>query len=206
MRPLICMWALTATLVSTAWAQSAAEADAKRLLARFDGEPTVNQVQAAALSYASMHPEIFSALQSRSRIQALLPELKVKLSKGTFEQSRGVTAFSSNVAEKTNATETLDDDLKVEGEVKWKLSELVFNPRETAVVKENRYTAKERQRMLQTVTQLYFERRRAQIDLMTGPPNDAAARALAELKIAELTAELDAVTGGGFSRMVSGAQ
>ena len=52
------------------------------------------------------------------------------------------------------------------------------------------------------MTQTYFERRRAQVDLLLAPPTDAAARTVAELKIAELTAELDGVTGGAFSSMV----
>jgi hypothetical protein len=113
------------------------------------------------------------------------------------ENARPVPRFVNQ-----SATETDDDALELQGEVKWKLGDMVFNARETAVVRENRLVARERQRILQTVTQTYFERRRAQVDMLLAPPGDPAASTVAELKIAELTAELDGVTGGAFSRMV----
>jgi hypothetical protein len=154
-----------------------------------------------------MHPELFESLRSRSRWSAALPEMRLRVTKDQANEGRDVRLFDENAQPvprfvNQSATETDDDALELQGEVKWKLGDLVFNARETAVVRENRLVARERQRILQTVTQTYFERRRAQVDLLLAPPTDAAARTVAELKIAELTAELDGVTGGAFSSMV----
>ncbi len=199
--------AVALTLPCVAHAEPVADADARKLLSRFDAEPTVNEVQQAALSYAQMHPELFESLRSRSRWSAALPEMRLRVTKDQANEGRDVRLFDENAQPvprfvNQSATETDDDALELQGEVKWKLGDLVFNARETAVVRENRLVARERQRILQTVTQTYFERRRAQVDLLLAPPTDAAARTVAELKIAELTAELDGVTGGAFSSMV----
>ncbi|MCB9547178.1 MAG: hypothetical protein H6706_15210 [Myxococcales bacterium] len=209
-RPLVGGLVLPACLLAAPAALAQApDGKARELLARFDGEPTVNQVQRAALDYAAMHPELFDNMRTRTRTRALLPDLSVQVTKDLDDESRSVTSFtldSNNTtrAEKVSATETKDDGLQVRGEVRWKLGDLVFNSQETAVARENRYSAKERQKLLQTVTQVYFERRRAQLDLLLSPPAEAGARALAELKIAQLTGELDALTGGRFSRLVAG--
>jgi hypothetical protein len=68
-------------------------------------------------------------------------------------------------------------------------------------MRENRYSAKERQKLLQTVTQVYFERKRAIIKLAQLKGAD---RELALLKVDQMNAELDALTGGWFSQQLSG--
>lgn len=200
---------IAALLLAAPAAAQAPNAKARELLARFDGEPNVNQVQRAALDYAALHPEIFDNMRSRTRSRGLLPQVTVRVTQDVDDVNRGVTSFTlsdnnTSVAEKVSATETKYELLQLTGQARWELGDLVFSRAETAVVRENRYAAKERQKLLQLVTQLYFERRRAQLDLLLSPPAEAGARALAELKIAQLTAELDAVTGGRFSRMVTG--
>lgn len=197
--------ALLLSVVSTAAAQGTTEAQARTLLDRFSSEPTINQVQQATLDYAVMHPEMFENMRTRSRVAAVLPELKLRVVKDLDDQSRSVTSFEdNNQPDKVSATEVRDDQLQLYGEVKWKLGDAIFNARETAVVKENRYVAKERGKLLQTVTQIYFERRRAQIELIQAPPADVSSRVLVDLKISQLTGELDGLTGGAFSRMAAG--
>lgn len=203
--PTLTIFALVVGLTSVASAQATTEAEARQLLARFDSEPTVNQVQQAALDYAAMHPESFEAMRSRSRYAAALPELRVRVTKDLDDEARSVTTFEdNNQPDKVSATEVRDDQLQLLGEVRWRLGEMVFNARETAVVRENRFAAKERAKLLQTVTQIYFERRRTQIELVQAPPADAASRVLVDLKISQLTGELDGLTGGAFSRMAAG--
>lgn len=200
--------ALMALCTAPAFAQ-APNAKAQELLKRFDGEPNVNQVQRAALDYAQLHPEMFDNMRSRTRTRGLLPQVTVRVTQDSDDVNRGVTSFSlddtnRSLAEKVSATETKYELLQLTGQARWELGDLVFSRNEPAVVRENRFAAKERQKLLQLVTQLYFERRRAQLDLLLSPPAEAGARALAELKIAQLTAELDALSGGRFSRMITG--
>ncbi|MCK6575480.1 hypothetical protein L6V77_30865 [Myxococcota bacterium] len=192
-------------LPTVALAEPTPDAEAKKLLARFDNEPTVNEVQQAALTYAAMHPEQYETMRTRSRFAAVLPEVRLRVTQDKGDDQKQYQRYSESgaAAEPLSDTSTTDENLELQGEVKWRLNELVFNRYETAVVKEHRQVAKERQRILQSVTQVYFERRRAQVDLLLAPPGDAAGRTLAELKVAELTAELDGMTGGAFSRMAA---
>jgi hypothetical protein len=188
-----------------ATAQTTPSAEARKLLDGFAGEPTVNEVQQASLSYFSMHPEELASLKSRAGWSSLLPKATVEVSKELDDSSRSTSILDEDptTASKITALEQKDDDLELRVRGEWQLNELVFSPDELSVLRESRLTAKERQKLLQTVTRTYFERRRAQVDLLTSPPADSKGRALAELKIAELTAELDALTGGAFSRMAS---
>ena len=186
-------------------AEPTADGEAKKILSRFENEPTINEVQQAALTYSAMHPEQYESMRTRTRFAAVLPELRVRVTQDKGDDQKQYQRYSETnaAAEPLSDTSTTNENLELQGEVKWRLNELVFNKYETSVVKEHRQVAKERQRILQSVTQVYFERRRAQVDMLLAPPGDAAGRTLAELKVAELTAELDGMTGGAFSRMVA---
>lgn len=178
-----------------------AEAKAREILARFEGEPSVRDLQQAALQYAALHPELFEGMRSRSRLAPILPQLKVRVAKDLDEESKSLTRFSENSRpEDISATETKDDQLGLQGEATWNLDELIFNTGETTVVKENRYASKERQQLLRLVTELYFERRKVQVKLALNPPNTPMEAAMTELKIKQLTGEIDALTGGALSR------
>lgn len=203
-------WMLAAAIGLTlgpvlAHAEPTADSEAKKILSRFENEPTINEVQQAALTYSAMHPEQYESMRTRSRFAAVLPELRLRVTKDEGDDQKQYQRYSETnaAAEPLSDTSTTNENLELQGEVKWRLNELVFNKYETSVVKEHRQVAKERQRILQSVTQVYFERRRAQVDMLLAPPGDAAGRTLAELKVAELTAELDGMTGGAFSRMVA---
>lgn len=204
-----CVAVLLAVVPAVAVAAGPAENEARRVLARFEAEPTVNEVQAAALDYAMMSPEVLGSMRSRSRYAAVLPKLKLRVQKDIDEDSRSVLDVDTDndgTQESLTGTDDKTDALQLRAEAEWKLNEMIFNSRETSVVKEIRSTARERQRLLEAVTKAYFARRRSQVDLLLQPPSDGVGRAMAELKIAELTSELDALTGGSFSRMVAARQ
>ena len=81
----------------------------------------------------------------------------------------------------------------------WELDRLIFEPQEMAVAREAVRTANLRDRVLDEVTRRYFERRRLQVDLELAPPTDLSDRVRKELRLQELTADIDAFTGGWFS-------
>jgi hypothetical protein len=58
--------------------------------------------------------------------------------------------------------------------------------------------------ILNAVTRAFFERRRVQMELLMNPPADPKREVEQELKLQELTARLDGLTGGWFSERVDG--
>ena len=54
--------------------------------------------------------------------------------------------------------------------------------------------------VLDEVTSLYFGRRRLQIEMRLTPPQDTTLMCEKQLRLQELTAGIDALTGGWFSR------
>ena len=52
---------------------------------------------------------------------------------------------------------------------------------------------------LDEVTRLYFDRRRLQVEQLLSPPSDIKTQIKNELRLQELTASIDALTGGKFS-------
>ena len=80
------------------------------------------------------------------------------------------------------------------------LSKLIFNPDVLRAAREVSRHTKLRDDVLSTVTKLYYERRRAQITMVLNPPKDTAERLRKGLRIQELTADIDALTGAWFSQ------
>lgn len=97
----------------------------------------------------------------------------------------------------------------------WELGDLLYNPDEIGISKEARALAELRDDLLKEVTQTYFRRRHLQIDLFIDQEELKSAEIglkekmqLAQkqfrmqLELEELSAQLDALTGGWFSKQI----
>jgi hypothetical protein len=76
---------------------------------------------------------------------------------------------------------------------------LVWNDAQTSIDVRSRLMVELRDDILDEVTKLYFERIRVKMELNNLTIEDRKKRAEKELKLQELTASLDALTGGYFS-------
>ncbi len=81
----------------------------------------------------------------------------------------------------------------------WELDKLIMSSERIRVINEAQDIVKLRDKVLAEVTRLYFERRRLQVERLLAPKADMLARVKDELRLMELTANLDALTGGAFS-------
>jgi len=145
------------------------------------GDPDVARVQAAAARLATP-----VAARRGGFAAALLPRLTAEVRH--LEQSNRVVGLQGSgevdylrLAPGTAYTVRAT----------WELSRLAA-PAEAAGVE----AARRRDEAVRRATQLYFERRRLRAALLLSPPADPAARAAAELDVDQITAELDALTGG----------
>ncbi len=158
-------------------------------------DPTIEEVQRAALRQAELEPEQIRSLLSRVRWAGILPRVNATLSRG-YARDEDLDREYQEMDELSLAT---DEDLEFRVSLRWDLDRLIFDPQELRARREAAYQVRRRRELLLAVTRMYYELLllRAQEVCGEAPPGDEVARTL---RIAELTALLDGLTGGLFSR------
>lgn len=189
----VCVWAFA---ISPASAQISAGAKAK--LDALKSEPTVRELQEAALQYFRVNNEQINSMRSRASLKGLAP---------VFEVSGGFAR--SDMDEQTDnyllglqpwiVRGALGDGYDVRGKVSWNFGQLVFNAEELDVAS----LAGLVEGILKEATRLYYMRRRLQVDMILTPPTDQASLLTKQLRLEELTGLLDAMSGGWFQEELS---
>ena len=189
---------ITGALLASS-AAFAEDEEVAKIMARFDREPTIRDVQKAAIEYYNVSPDTIRSLRSRARKKALLPGLS--LGGAGYKQSSalavddivyrpvGIARFEDQNGVYLGATAVLT----------WNLDKLVFNAEELDVMS----LIGIQDGIQREVTTLYYVRRRLQIEQLLNPPTTLSARIAAELRLEELTGLLDAYTGGYFSKQLT---
>ena len=200
----VCLAVMFAAVPMTAMAQN----DVESIMAQFKNEPTIEATQQAAMDYAGLSSDRLEGMYRRSGASRALP--KILSYEWTYrdqnrDQPQVQTTYAGNNDQawtqlKTTEYEQNTDYMQHKVKAQWDLSGLVYNSEQLRVVSQMNSAAKTRDSVLRNVTKVYYQRRKAQIDMITNPPKDVTAMLNAELKIQEFTAELDAVTGGWFSK------
>lgn len=180
------------------------------VIAKFSAEPTVAQVQTWANDYANTNPAAVDHWLTAARSFALLPEVTVDLRLRNdwdegfeYYDPEGADPVPGSqivpVAEDADQGQTQEYKIKL----RWRLDKLVMSSERIRVINEAQDIVKLRDKVLAEVTRLYFDRRRLQVEMLLSPKIDLMARVKDELRLLELTANIDALTGGSFSRTVA---
>ncbi|MCB9637691.1 MAG: hypothetical protein H6728_17705 [Myxococcales bacterium] len=175
------------------------ERKATALLKKFSKEPSIRQLHKAGLEYALVNQDRIGGLVSRARHSGWLPEFRVRYNRNTDDDR--TTSFPT-LNSPILTTQATDDDHRLEFRATWRLDDLIFNRNEITVYRELRRLVELRTDILKEITKLYFERRRLQLDLMVRRPSNLLAYLRQRLRLQELSADLDALTGGNFSRLL----
>jgi hypothetical protein len=172
-------------------------AAAQELLANFGHEPTIAEVRDATIRYAEVHPDKIRRWRRRATLQALLPTVQVDLDR---DKKLSITSRGSTTDPATDRFLTYEDPSRsLDVSVSWDLGELIWNPDHTSIDVRSKLMVQLRDDLVDEVTRTYFERRRLQVLSLTHPPGDAQKLLEQELRIQELTALMDGLTGGYFS-------
>ncbi len=83
--------------------------------------------------------------------------------------------------------------------LQWDLRDFLYDSDQTRISVEARRLVELRQDVLQEINTYFFDRRRAQIEMLFSPPDDVRSRIDLQLQIARVTASIDALTGGYLS-------
>lgn len=176
--------------------KGAAGSDIEAILGNFRNEPTFRQVQEAAIEYAEVHPDKIARWRRAAKMKALFPTLSFGVDK---DSNRGLH-WDSGTNPDTLVIGPDDESTGWDIRCSWDLGNLIWNDDQTSIDTRSKLMVELRNDIIDEATRLYFERRRLQVELMQNPPKDPNKRIEKELRVQELTANLDGITGGYFSR------
>lgn len=176
------------------------------VLAEFSGEPDIRAVQAMAQEYSMTRPDLVQNWLKASKRAFLLPSLSLTYRKelDLSERDEWADVDTETKAwqdewERREDTVTGENDDTYQVSMRWRLDKLVMSSEQIRVISESQDVVKLRDKVLDEVTRLYFDRRRLQVDLLLNPVGDLKKQIEDELRLQEMTANLDALTGGSYS-------
>lgn len=170
------------------------------LLAHFVHEPTVRQVQEIAIEYAEVHPDKIKRWRQQAYAKALLPTVDFTLDRNKAIDET-INSYSGTYPN-YQIIPSRDLDRNWDLTVGWDLADLIWSTDQSTIELRSNSLVELRDDLMDEVTRAYFERRRLQIELLANPPADATQRLDHELRIRELSATLDGLTGGWFSEQL----
>jgi len=182
------------------------ENDSQSHIVSFYGkdEPKISEVQEAAIKYAEVAPEKIKLWRNQAARKALLPQVSVGVDRNTSDlwhwEGGSTTKADDDILRRGR------DSVEWDVTLSWNLGELLWNDDQTNIDVRSRLMVELREDILDQVTKLYFERLRVKMELGNLSIEDRKKRFEKELKLEELTAMLDALTGGYFSQELNKAK
>ena len=176
----------------------------RELKLRFEREPSVTDVQRAALRFFKVHPEKVASYRSGATWKALMPDVEV-----SFNNEVGRNDLTRHNLQYMNSERTLGYPFYETEEGKrgsyvigvrahWALDRLIFNPE----ILDVSSLVGVQEGLLREITSLYFTRRRLLTSMTLNPPQDPNEEITEQLRLEEIGANIDALTGGFLSREI----
>jgi len=165
----------------------------KDILKKFEDEPAISDIQEAAIKYAEVHPDKIKEWRSAAEKKALLPNVSVGLDRYITDYWHWDSGTNPDTLQKGKDAVIWDISMS------WDLGDLIWSSDQTSIDTRSKLMVELRDDIMNEVTRTYFERRRLQIDLFASPPKDLKLSLEKELRLQELTADIDALTGNYFS-------
>ncbi len=164
---------------------------------QFNHEPVIQQVQQMAIQYAEVHPDKIKQWRSSLQKKAWFPSLSVGLDRVSGELFHWDTG--ANPDNLLTGRNTIDWDVNLS----WDLSDLIWNEDQTSIDTRSKLMVELREDIVEEVTRIYFERRRIQVELLNLAETAGEIWIDKNLRLQELTALVDGMTGGEFSQRIS---
>jgi hypothetical protein len=158
-------------------------------------EPSIREVQQAALAHYQLEPERIRGMTSLARVKGLVPEIDagVDSTLGHNYLNTQDALYPSFPYKERQAGSSDQTVWHVRGV--WDLSRVVFNPEQLDI----RTLGSLQETLIREVTTTYFSRRRVLANLVLSPPDDEEELYFDQLRLDEMTATLDSFTGGKFA-------
>ncbi len=172
----------------------------------FANEPTLHQLEKAALRYGNVDPEEIAHWKTRAKWSPLFPKVYV-----SYDQ-KAANQINNSIQDSVSVTSTgvtlgppesslnQDNNLNRGFEVRatWDLDTLIFNKELLSLSSEARYRNSMRAQILSELQQTYFERKKL-LQREEGNSRDTLSSST-QIQLEELEAKLDSLTGGFFTK------
>ena len=172
------------------------------VLAAFNHEPKVQEVQGMAMFYSKTNPERIKGWLNSVRQAYALPKVNVQYEKELDGSTRYDYIDADSGLSAVRDYEQVENDDKIVVKLEWRLDKLVMSSEQIRVLNESQKAVKVREKLLDEVTRLYFDRRRLQVEGLLKPASSLNDEIEYTLRLQEMTANLDALTGGAFSSAI----
>lgn len=172
----------------------------------YKSEPKISEVQEVAMRYAEVEPEKIKKWRKQAAKRAFLPKVTISMDRDNNRTvSNSIWGTSGTNSSPGKYFVGPDDETKYNNKnwsvsLTWELGDLIWNDDQTSIDVRSRLMVQLRDDILDEVTKLYFERLRVKMELDNVSIEDKKKRFEKELRLQELTASLDALTGGYFSK------
>ena len=182
--------------------------DVASVLGQFSNEPDVLAVQRMAMEYTKTNPSLVEGWLAASKSAYALPAVTLTYDKDlddyktwNYLDLNGDGTIDNSEHQFNTARADDDDGFGVR--LAWRLDKLVMSSERIRVINEAQDIVKLRDKVLDEVTRVYFDRRRLQVERLLSPASSLKDQIKDELRLQELTASIDALTGGQFSSALS---
>ena len=169
----------------------------------FSEEPSIQEVHRWAIEYAEVAPEKIREWRRLARKRAYLPQMDIGADSGkSWGTSDNVWGSYTGGGQHYIGPDdkSWGEDFGWDVSLSWDLGDLIWNTDQTTIDSRSKLMVELRESILDQVTRLYFERRRIQLALMAGTIEDPQIMLDQQMRLEELTALIDAYTGGEFSK------
>ncbi len=171
----------------------------------FANEPTIRDVQKMAIDYAQVDPEKIKQWQVRARNKAWLPDFSIGVN-GDKNRTLSDNVYGSYTGGGQSYVgprdKTFYNNFGWDASLSWDLGELIWTSDQTSIDSRSKLMTELREDILNEVTRLYFERRRLQYEILRDASNVSDGDMEKNMRLEELTALIDALTGGQFSHVI----
>ncbi len=159
-------------------------------------EPSIQALQRRVIEYSEVAPEKIARWRQQARWRALIPTFNLSMDRDwdsnvTSSSSSGVSRFFVGPIEENSG---------VGFSFNWDLGDFIWSTDQTSIDVRSRLMVQLRQDLLEETTRLYFERQKLMAEFEGHPSTDPFLNHERRIRIQELTAYLDAISGGWFSR------
>jgi hypothetical protein len=164
--------------------------------------PTIQQVQKWAIDYAQVDPQKIIEWREQLKKRAWFPKFSVGMSQDKNRTtSDNIWGSYTGGGQQFIGTDdkTFYNNLGWDVSLSWDLGDVIWSSDETSIDSRAKLMVELRQDILDQVTRLYFERRRIEILLQSSDETDPMIILEQQMRLEELTALIDAFTGGKFS-------